>query len=501
MKNFYVIFLSVLLSVLTLSVYDLKSFADGFEYPTAGVTISIHERYNRGDGYTDCYDYELESIYPIVFYKEFVNGLCTPVTPVAYGRYRSRGSYYNNNNLPSSLGDYGDWHTIGWNQTSLEIDSEIKTVYRGNVQFNMNGASYSNVIIFNSLANAIRYFDDPENPYNADNLADGVGEDIIIDSTTPSVDWGNNGLPYMEGSTPSHSIPAPKFNVSGGQSGNIAKTIQFYNFEYDSRAQDGRYGLVLTMKWGSFDGFQMNHTGGIFADTYNITYSSTLPWSDYIFVYDVPEKENQINYCPQSFSFDTNTVCVNGFNNYLVNYPISSRTVQGPTEFNSITGVGPIESFKDYLSKPSCPYNTLIFSCYYYRKMPDGHFEFGPSSTGTFYPPAQNAIFNTNSKTSNDKGSMNTGYGGGASGEGDDPYNSGSNWHQQWGDNTPNIDYGQNVDPQALVNNISDLFGLIGQMPSFMGQLFLFLPTWLINFISVSIALAIAIGVVKLFIG
>lgn len=501
MKKLYVIFLSVFLSVLTFSVFYLNSFADGFDFPTAGVTISIHERYNRGDGYKDCYDFELESIYPIVFYKASVDGRCYCVSPMAYGRSRLRGGLYSENDNPSDLGNWYSWSTISWSSSTLTLDGVQKTVYTGNVGFNMNGATYSNVIIFNSLANAIRYFDDPENPDNADNLADGVGEDIIIDSTTPSVNWGDNGLPYMEGSTPSESIPAPRFTVSGGQSGNIAKTIQFYNFEYDSRAQDGRYGLVMTMKWGSIDGFQLNHTGGMFADTFNVTYSSTLPWGDYIFVYDVPEKENQINYCPQSFSFDTNTACVNGFNSYLTNYPINSRTVQGPTEFNSLTGVGPIESFKDYLSKPSCPYNTLIFSCYYYRKMPDGHFEFGPSSTGTFYPPSQNAIYNMNSKTSNDKGSMNTGYGGGMSGEGDDPYKSGNNWHHQWGDNTPNIDYGQNVDPQALVNNISDLFGLIGQMPSFMGQLFVFLPTWLINFISVCVALAIAIGVVKLFIG
>lgn len=498
MKKIFVFIFPIVVFIVCFISLELNTFAydSDFNFPTAGVTISIsHDKLQQNSDYVS--DYEMESIYPIVYVGES-GGRAYPYTPLAYGRYRSR-SYLANDGTP---GDWSNWSSINWYAETFTVNGQSQVLYRGNVGLSLNGyASTSKVIVFKTIQDAFNYFNDPENSDNLDNLTDEIGKDILLDSIIKDVDWGSNGLPYMEGSTPSQSIPAPRFTVSGGQSGNVAKTIQFYNFEYDSRSQEGRYGLVLYMKWASLDGFYLAHTGGMFADTFKVTYGSTLPWGDYVFVYDVPEKENQINYCPQSFSFDSNQACVTGFEHYLQNYPLSSRSIDGPTEFNSLTGVGPIESFTDYLSKPSCPYNTLIFSCYYYRQMPDGHFEYGPSSTGTFYPPAQNAIYNMNSKTSNDKGSMNAGYGGGASGVGDDPFNSGNNWNQQWGDNTPNIDYGQHADPQALVNNITDLFGLIGQMPSFMGQLFVFLPTWLINFISVCIALAIAIGVVKLFIG
>lgn len=338
--------------------------------------------------------------------------------------------------------------------------------------------------VFASREKAIEYF-----RYNLlDDESIRYGENYLEASRV--IEW-EDGNPYF--GSYSEDIPAPKWNVTGSQSGNISKTITFINAEYDPRSQDGRYGLVLSLKWGSIDEFVLNRDGGLFSKNYKVYYNSHLNYGDMIDVYLSPTRIGDIQYCPQSFMFAQNEISVNAFNSYLQNNPVANRDITVPSDMadTALTQV-----FQNYLAKANCPYNTLIFTCCYYKQLDNGKFAFGPYSTGTFNPPSQGSIFNVGSLTSTDQGSMTDGNGGGLNGDSED-----GSWNQNWGNNTPDINYGQNVDPQELINNVQGLFGFVGQMPSFVAQLISFLPDWILSFIAVALGLAIAIGIVKLFIG
>lgn len=361
-----------------------------------------------------------------------------------------------------------------------QSDRYYGSVYLGTTQY-VNSLSGS--VVFDSLAAARAYLE------QGDESGIVSGGSLI----SPSIDWGSSGSPLSPGSTPdTYNIPAPQFNISYDTDGNVVHSITFTNFEYDSRIQNGKYGLVLSASWATFDNFTLSHTGSLFDTTYTVNYGSAILDEPVFEIFSVPTKENEINYCPQSLNFNQNAVSLSNFGHMISNNPVADRTVNVPaSEPNDILE----NQFKDFLSNASCPYNYIVFSCFYYKPNGDGTFSFGPTTTGSFYPPNQGAIYSAG-RLNGQEGNMSPGSGGGAGGNG-------GNWNGNWGDGNTNInlDYGSNVDPSQLVNNMNSLLGFIGNVPNFVAQLFSFLPEWLIVFIAVSIGLMVAIGVVKLFLG
>lgn len=463
----------------------LDSFAynEDFSFPTAGVTITKTATgdipgFNPGGT-----DWEAQSIYPIVFVNN--NGTCTACTPLQYGRYRTRSYTFDQNPKP----DFGDWHTISWSRQSVTINGNTEYVYRSsNISFVTAYSSLTNCIIFNSYESAYNYFNDPENPDNLENVENEEGQEIIQDSLGgATINWGGNDPDGSAGtfSPDTDNIPAPQFiiDTSNGNNHSIKFTNQIYNY-----SNHGVYGLVLKCSWLGFDDFTLSKTGNVIWNTdFKVYYNTTLDTSPIVTIYDVPNRENDIVRCPATINFNTNTESVSAFNSFLNLYPTSQRNV----DYTIAGDQGELLiEFQDYLGEISCPYNTCVFSCYYYRLMADGTYHYGPISTSHFDVPAQGAVYRRGQSVLDPNPGVTP----------DDPnYNPGVT---PGGTVTPGgIPYGDEVDPSTLYNNMKGLFAFIGELPQLVAGLFQFLPEWVIAFIAVSIGLLVAIGVVKLFVG
>lgn len=493
MNKVKIIFISVFLSMSIFCIFKLNSFA-----------LSPITPQNIGFTNGSCRYDQNYSGYPCVWGRVFSensaynrSGLCVYYIETYNGnqeQWMLVDVYDLVNNIENNQEPFA---TMDFTVTRIEDDYKyIKSL--NNSLFTENTSDYAgypfsmytgtifttDFPVFETREKAIDYFrygllDDESIRY---------GENYLEESKV--VEW-EDGNPYY--GSYSDDIPAPKWNVTGSQSGNISKTITFINAEYDPRSQNGRYGLVLSLKWGSIDEFVLNRDGGLFSKNYKVYYNSQLNYGNMVDVYLAPTRVGDIQYCPQSFMFAQNEISVNAFNTYLQNNPVANRDITVPSD---MADTALLQTFQNYLAKPNCPYNTLIFTCCYYKKMDNGNYAFGPYSTGIFNPPSQGALFNVGTLSSTDQGNMTDGNGGGSSGSSEN-----GSWEQSWGNNTPDINYGQNVDPQELINNVQGLFGFVGQMPSFVAQLISFLPDWILSFIAVALGLAIAIGIVKLFIG
>lgn len=493
MKKILFYFLPVLFFVTFFISFNLDAFADGFEFPTAGVTIKINGT-KAYDYSTYTQDFELESIYPIV-YVQTASDRCLPFTPLEYGHYRSR-SYTD----PSNKGNFGDWYSIGWSSVTVTIDNEQKTIYSGNVSYNPSIVqSMSNVIVFNSPESAARYFEDPESADNLDNIVNDEGKEIVQDSISPDIDWGNNDPNDVDNPwrPDTENIPAPQFEVVYDENGNVTNQIRFTNYIYNYSAGHGEeriYGLRMTVMWNTYGSFLFDHTGGLLSQEYKVTYSDLLV-GDIDTVFAFPEKENQIVRCPQTFSFNTNQAVIDSFNDLLQTYDVDERTYN--TNFSVSNDLTLTNKFKSFLERINCPYNTITFSVQYYRRMSDGTFHYGPWSTGKFTAPQQGAIFNANGVTLSGVGGMVQGNGGGLSGTDES-----GNWNNNWGNNTSdNLFNMSDLELDKVKANMTGLFSFFGEMPSFIQQCFLFLPDWVIAFIIACIVLVCAIGALKLALG
>lgn len=465
----------------------IESYAKGSKYGTGGDYNSVHKyvlivstnsMYNRqgmGAYIHNEYDYSGGHVIQLAIFNQYDLFNHLPYEageqPFAHWvEYEIKGDD-NSNIVSTHEGDFfngGSNSGYGQFYASTEIEGYPMRVTSG--------------VLFENQISAYNYLEYGDQ----DGIISGTSD---IENAKPII-W-DDGSPYY--GTYNEDIPAPKWNVSGSQSGNITKTITFTNAEYDPRAQDGRYGIVLSLKWGSVNEFVLNHDGGLFSKNYSVYYNSSLNYGSMVDIYMAPTKKGDIVYTPQSIMFAQNDLSVQAFNSYLSNNPVANRDITVP---NDMADTALTETFQNYIAKPNCPYNTLIFTCCYYKQLSNGKYAFGPYSTGTFNPPSQGAIFSVGNLTQTDQGNMTDGNGGGSSGESEN-----GSWNQNWGNNTPDINYGQNADPQQLIDNVNGLFGLVGQMPSFVAQLISFLPDWILQFIAVSLGLAIAIGVVKLFIG
>lgn len=484
MKKLIFFISSILMFMGLFFVFDNKSFASDLHSLPNVINFSYSPSYRTGNGWENESSIRFQVRNP----SSSAGIACVQVTSSQYKCYSVDyvlngssssdilktyiycGTNPNNEMLSSSYAPSNS--PAGWYESQSGQVNSFNV--RDGSTLSINGPVFESLL---AAENYIRYGD-----------TDGVISDEG-DFLQPDINWGSNGDPYY--GEPSDDIPAPRFEVSYFNDGAVRKSITFLNAEYDSRSQNGRYGLVLSMKWCSVDDFTITQKGGLLSKDYNVYYQTLLPFGDMVDVYGVPQKESQIIYCPQSFFFTQNSITLDAYDDYLETYPIASRNVSGDID----------TFFKSYLAEPNCPYNTLVFTCCYYKKMSDGTFKFGPYTTGTFYPPDQGAIFNAGNRVDSNSSGMLPGNGGGANGTSDNPFG-GNPWSQNWGNGSnPNIDYGTNIDPQSLISNMNGLFGLIGDMPGFVAQLISFLPDWILSFIAVSLGLAIAIGVVKLFIG
>lgn len=457
------------------AVLKYRNYASSTPYE-AEYDINANSQYNRYGICCYFYGWTSQTYHTETWYfinvLDLINGF-TNEEPIAYVDYSLTA--ISNGNLLSS--NQQTWVT----NSSFPDGHPVSGINTGNDQY---GDFTVDFPVFNSKQSAIDFY-----RYNIlDEDSVRYGERYLEDYV--NIEW-EDGNPYY--GSYSEDIPAPKWNVTGSQSGNISKTITFTNAEFDPRSQNGRYGIVLSLKWGSVDDFVLNHSGGFYSKDYSVYYNSQMSMGNLTDIYSVPVYQGEIQYCPQSFMFTQDTKSLNAFNLFLSNNQVANRSITVP---NDMVDTALSETFQNYLSNPNCPYNTLIFTCCYYKKLSNGKYAFGPYSTGTFNPPSQGAIFSVGSLTSTDQGGMTYGSGGGSSGSSEN-----GSWDQSWGNNTPDINYGQNADPQQLIDNVNGLFGLVGQVPSFVAQLVSFLPDWILQFIAVSLGLAIAIGVVKLFIG
>lgn len=374
---------------------------------------------------------------------------------------------------------------------SYIMDSDESATPFNFIQINSNGVpsgtSYGRAFIFTKppatdiLGNDCLVFNSYSSARNY--LIYGDEEGIIEngDILENIINWGNNDPSNSTYNPDTDNIPEPQFviDTSNGNNHSIRFTNQIYNY-----SDHGVYGLVMKASWVSFDDFTLTKTGANgFDNKYKVYYQTTLENGATFDMYTVPQFKSDIVRTPSTINFNTNELSVNGFNDFLNLYPVLDRTVNMDPVDN-----GSSLLFRDFLTQPSCPYNSVVFSCYYYREMSDGTFRYGPIATSHFDVPVQGAIYDKdlNNIDSSSAGSI----------PGFDPGTSPGGTISPGG--YPSGDY---ADAQNLYQNMTGLFSFIGDLPQFVKALFSFLPEWLIVFIAVSIGLVVAIGVVKLFVG
>lgn len=433
-------------------VFGLDSFADSYNFPTSYCS------FQRSVG-GEMKDFT---------YRCLTQHCCVYKDNTTY--FFATESYILNLDTSESASNMITYIYDGEQQT----DRYYGVVYLGSTQYvtNLSGA-----VVFNSLASAQAYLNSGDE--------DGIisGGDLI----SPSINWGGNS---PEGGSSNFSpdtdnIPAPTFviDTSNGNNHSIKFTNQIYNY-----SDHGVYGIVLKCSWLGFDDFSLSKTGNVMWNTdWKVYYNTTLDTSPIVTMFDVPTNENDIVRTPATINFNTQASSVRAFGDFISLYPVRDRTVN----YTLAGDQGELlYEFQDYLGEISCPYNTCVFSCYYYRKMSDGTFHYGPITTSHFDVPAQGAVYKRGQSVLDPNPGVTP----------DDPnYNPGVN---PGGTVTPGgIPTGEEVDPSTLYNNMKGLFGFIGELPQLMAGLFQFLPEWVIVFIAVSIGLLVAIGVVKLFVG
>lgn len=378
---------------------------------------------------------------------------------------------------------------------SYIMDSDTSISTSNFIQKNNNGvptgSSYGRAFIFQKppstdiLGNGALVFNSYSSARNylIYGNKDGIVENgDILDNI---IDWGNNNPSNSTYYPDTENIPEPQFviDTSNGNNHSIRFTNQIYNY-----SDHGVYGLVMKASWVSFDNFNLvSSRDSLLNSNWKVYYQTTLENGATFDMYSVPQFKSDIVRTPSTINFNTNTLSVNGFNSFLSLNPTNMRTIN----YDLLGDDGSLmQYFQNYLSRIDCPYNTVVFSCYYYREMSDGTFRYGPIATSHFDVPSQGAVF----KLSGNQIEPDPGV------TPDDPnYSPGIN---PGGTITPGgYPSGEYADAQNLYQNMTGLFSFIGDLPQFVKALFSFLPEWLIVFIAVSIGLVVAIGVVKLFVG
>lgn len=297
-------------------------------------------------------------------------------------------------------------------------------------------------------------------------------------------------------------IPAPHVEWVADSNGDFTHQLHFLNNGYFGEHNTQlNYGLLLSMHWLSVNDavISLAQNQGMYT-RYQFT-ASNFCLSDQVDIYKMPNGPFDFNdySCPPYLNLDTVPLSVNAFNQLLSDYPINSRNFTSSSNQSNANFV--LNTIKTNLSSVSYKLNCPIVSCQYFVIDEDGNFLKGPITKINIKYPNPSYFADTGAPLGYDQSENQT-----WNPETDAPIN------QPTVINPPSApspgpqspvqipDY-SDVDATDLVNNMNSLFSMVGQVPSFIAQLFSFLPEWLIIFIAVSIGIVVAIGVVKLFLG
>lgn len=295
-----------------------------------------------------------------------------------------------------------------------------------------------------------------------------------------------NDLPFGSVSA-SESIPTPVVNWALNSDGSLSRTLQFTNAQLPANPNI-RMGLQLIVHWASIDNISMsyaNQSASALGTGYSVFYDNALSQEGVSMGYPLPSNSSSMVACPSEINFITNTDSIALFNSFLTYHPVSERTITySPSGISSFA-----EAFRSHLGDIDFPYNVPYVSCRYYYPSSDGTTLNYGGWTNT-YPklPAQGAVLSINKQNGQifvpvNDGTVNQGYD-----INDNPIF----------DNGTVIESPELVNFDDLNNSVHNLFGYLGQFPSFLAYLFPFLPSWIPILLASVIGTLIVIGVIRI---
>lgn len=495
MKKLCLFILSIFLSVFISSFLNLDSYAlttvepliNGFSnaelrymylfssnYYNVSYNISENSAYNRYG--IVCYyvsSFDSGSIEQWCFANVFdlLNAIPTSQEPFAYVEYETIRVSDNYVDSSSNL----TWKNLG-----------SSNGYGTYLNLNVNVAFTTDFPVFSDRTSAINYYrygllDEDSVRYGSEYISNTNFNDIVYDPL---------------------QIPAPHVEWVSDSNGDFTHQLHFLNNGYFGEHNTQLYyGLLLSMHWLSVNDASISiaNQQGVYT-RYQFT-ASNFCLSDQVDIYKMPTGPFNFNdyACPPYLNLDTVSLSVNAFNQLLSDYPINSRNFVSSSNQSNANFV--LNTIKGNLSNISYKLNCPIVSCQYFVIDEQGNFLKGPITKINIKYPNPSYFADTGAPLGYDQSENQT-----WNPETDTPINqptvinppSAPNPGPQSPIQIP--DY-SDVDATDLVNNMNSLFSMVGQIPSFIAQLFSFLPEWLIIFIAVSIGIVVAIGVVKLFLG
>lgn len=285
----------------------------------------------------------------------------------------------------------------------------------------------------------------------------------------------------------SSSIPTPVVNWALNSDGSLSRTLQFTNAQLPANPNI-RMGLQLIVHWASVDNISMsysNQSAGMLSTGYSVFYDNALSQEGVPMGYPLPESVSDMRPCPSEINFITDSNSIALFNSFLSSHPVSERTITySPSGISSFA-----ESFRSHLGNIDFAYNVPYVSCRYYYKSADGS-DLNYGGWTNTYPklPAQGAVLSINKQNGQitvpvNDGTVNQGYD-----INDNPIF----------DNGTVIESPELVNFDDLNNSVHNLFGYLGQFPSFLAYLFPFLPSWIPILLASVIGTLIVIGVIRI---
>lgn len=369
-----------------------------------------------------------------------------------------------------------DYTTTNWYMTS-----------QANYGVNIPTAMFTTDFpVFASKQKAIDYYrygllDDTSIRYGAEYLNDSTFDDIVYDPL---------------------EVPAPNVEWVADSNGHFTHKLHFLNNGYFGEHNTQlNYGLILSMHWLSVNNgtISIYQNQGVYT-RYQFT-ANDFCMSDEVRVYPNPQTPFNFNdyACPPYLDLDANGLCINGFNQMLSAYPVNSRNFVSSSNQSNANYV--LNTIKGNLDDINYKLNCPIVSCQYFVIDDNNNLVKGPITKINIKYPNPCYFNDTGADLGYDDSEIQN-----WNPETDTPLNdptviappASPNPGPQSPIQIP--DY-SSVNAQDLVDNMQSIFGLVGQVPFFVTQLFNFLPDWLITFIAVSIGLVVAIGVIKLFLG
>lgn len=346
-----------------------------------------------------------------------------------------------------------DGSPVGYRNCTFSFTSDVQT------GSGIRTIGWTSTLHFDTINN-VPFFSTPTDCYNyletgdLDNATDEDGNALV--DIDPDGQSDDETLPDY--------VPVPDVQWVEDSEGNF-RTLQFNNRVY---ANGRGYGLELNVNWITLRDFTLTYKG--FSGTksiYTVTYSDILSdLGTHDLGYSLPSSTADYVVTPGTINFLTVEGSSTIYDDLLSTFPVADRNITADSTFTT-------NAMRQHLSSMSCPYNAVIVKARYYRYK-DGVSNtiiYGDWNTVNSPFPEQGAQLKI------DKSSGEV--------EPPDP------------DPTPDPEP-DDLDLGDLEESIRSIFSFLGEFPSFLSQLFGFLPEWVPILIAVLIALSLLIGLVKL---